>query len=71
MKQSRWAKAMFVDGRTKQQRTGTIFRRITRSFLRIVSSMLKNGTEYDEEKYIDALIKKGVPWAQSLEFSAE
>lgn len=71
MKQSRWAKAMFVDGRTKQQRTGTIFRRITRSFLRIVSSMLKNGTEYDEEKYIDALIKKGVPWAQSLELSPE
>ena len=66
MKESRWAKAMFIDGRERGQRTGTIFRRITRSFLRIVSSILKNGTEYDEERYLKTLIKKGIPWAQPL-----
>ena len=67
MQYSKWGKAMYEDGKERNQRAGTIFRRISRSFLRIVTSMIKNGTEYDEEKYIKALIKKGVPWAQKLQ----
>ena len=69
-KHSRWAKAMYQNAKSRNQRTGTIYRRISRSFLRIVSSMMKNGTAYDEERYIQALVKNGVPWAQTLQSKA-
>jgi len=66
IKHSKWAHAMFENGRSRNQRTGTIYRRICRCFLRIVTSMMKHGTEYDESRYIEALVKNGVPWAKSL-----
>jgi hypothetical protein len=29
--------------------------------------MLRDGTSYDEEAYIERLKAKGVPWAQSID----
>lgn len=63
---SKWAKAMFQYNKQKQKSAGTIFRQIARSFFRILSSMIKNGTEYDEDLYIRSLKKNGVVWAQNL-----
>ena len=66
MKHSRWARAMYVDGSSRGQSAGTITRRISRCFLRIVSSMHRYGSCYDEDRYIRSLLKNGVPWAKSL-----
>lgn len=62
-----WAKAMYADGRKRGQSAGTAFRRISRSLLRILTAMLRDGQEYDEARYIRALKDKGVPWAKDLE----
>lgn len=66
-KHSRWGKAMYQYQKEKQKKTGTIFRAIARCFLRILSSMIKYGTEYDEDKYIARLIESDVPWAKGLQ----
>ena len=65
-KHSKWAKAMFQYHKQKQKSSGTIFRQISRSFFRILSSMLRHGTEYNEELYIKRLKANGVIWAQKL-----
>ena len=66
MKHSRWGNAMYVEAKKRNQRTGTIYRRISRCFLRIIHSMLKHGTQYDEELYIRNAEASDAPWAQKL-----
>jgi transposase len=62
----RWAKAMYQDGRARGQRAATVYRRIARSLLRILSAMVRNHEPYDEDRYIAALKSNGVSWAMAL-----
>ena len=66
MQRLSWAKAMYDSGRARNQTAGTVYRRISRSLLRILTAMLRDGQEYDEARYIRALQDKGVPWAADL-----
>jgi transposase len=61
-----WAKAMFADGRKRGQNAATVYRRIARSVLRILSAMIRTGEPYDEARYVASLKANGVPWAATL-----
>ena len=65
-----WARAMYQDGRRRGQTVGTAFRRVARSLLRILTAMVRAGEAYDDARYVCALKKKGVPWAQDLSLPA-
>jgi len=64
---TRWGRAMYADAMRRGQRSPSAYRRIARSMLRIVHAMLRDGTPYDEEAYIDCVKAKGVRWAQSID----
>lgn len=59
----RWGAAMYADGRARGQKPATAYRRIARSLLRILTACVRNGTPYDEDRYIAILKTKGVPCA--------
>jgi len=61
-----WAQAMYAAGRKRGLSAGTAFRRVSRSLLRILTAMLRDGQVYDEARYVRALLAKGVHWAQEL-----
>lgn len=61
-----WAKAMYADGRARGQSAATAYRRISRSLLRILTAMIRDGEPYDDAKYVAALKARGVVWAASL-----
>lgn len=61
-----WARAMYADGVSRGQKPPTVYRRIARSLLRILTAMLRTGEPYDDERYIARLKMNGVPWALSL-----
>ena len=61
-----WAKAMYEDGRKRGQKAATVYRRITRSVLRILTAMLRSGKPYDEAQYVASLKANGVAWAKAL-----
>jgi transposase len=61
-----WAKAMYADGRSRGQPAATVYRRIARCVLRILTAMLRDNEPYDEQRYVAALKAKGVPWAAEL-----
>ena len=58
-----WAKRMYEDARSRGQGAALAYRRIARSMLRILTAMVRNGTPYDDDRYVAALRAKGVPWA--------
>ena len=62
-----WAAAMYRDGRARGQSAATAYRRIARSFLRILSAMIRNKEVYNEARYVAALQARGVPWAMGLD----
>jgi len=66
MRNLSWARAMYAHARRHNQSAGTAFRRISRSLLRIVTAMLREGVPYDDARYIRALKDHGVPWAKDL-----
>ena len=66
-----WAREMKKLGKDKKQKLAHIYRRITRSILRIVFALLKTGQDYDNDKYILALRKRGQEWAHNLKTSKE
>jgi len=57
---------MYAAGRKRGLSAGTAFRRVSRSLLRILTAMLRDGQVYDEARYVRALQAKGVHWAQEL-----
>ena len=61
-----WARAMFADGRARGQTAATAYRRVCRSVLRILSSLMRTGESYDEVRYVASLKARGVSWAMSL-----
>lgn len=62
----RWAKAAYAHYKARGKSAADAFRCITRSFLRVVQAMERDGLAFDEERYITALKSKGVEWAMAL-----
>lgn len=62
----RWAKAQYDSYRQRNITHAGALRRVARSFSRVVYALMRDGTPYDEEKYIRALKSKGVSWAMQL-----
>jgi hypothetical protein len=62
----RWAKAQYAACRARGISAAGAYRRITRSFSRILPALIKNNTPFDEERYILALKRRGVAWAMPL-----
>lgn len=61
-----WAGAMYADGKGRGQGAATVYRRIARSVLRILTAMHRTGDAYDDARYVATLKAKGVPWAAGL-----
>jgi len=61
-----WAKAQYRYLRDHGKSHGHALRCVSRSLLRILSSMRRNGQLYDDARYIEALKSKGVVWASTL-----
>jgi len=66
-----WASAMYGDGRKRGQSAATVYRRIARCLLRILSAMVRTGQAYDNDRYVAALKRNGVAWAHDIEPSSE
>lgn len=62
----RWAKAQYAACRAKGMSAAAAYRRITRSFSRVLTALIRQNTAFDEDRYIAALKQKGVAWAQTL-----
>jgi hypothetical protein len=65
-----WAGRMYGDGRQRGQDAATVYRRIARCLLRILTAMARTGELYNDERYEQKLREKGVRWAISSESSA-
>ena len=66
MRNLRWAREMYNDGRRRGQNAATAYRRIARCVLRIQTAMVRTGKPYDDDHYVAALKANGVPWAMAL-----
>jgi len=61
-----FAKAQFAYYRARGVSANGAYRRITRSFARILYALQRDKTEFDEALYIKSLKARGVPWALPL-----
>lgn len=61
-----WAKAAFSYYRAHGKSSFGSYRVISRSFLRVILALLRDGSEFDEKRYVAALKTHGVPWAMAL-----
>lgn len=61
-----WAKAAFAYHAARGKSAFSSYRRIARSFLRVLRAILRDGTTFDHERYVTALKAKGVEWAMPL-----
>jgi len=66
-----WAKAQYNAMRARGKNAATAFRAVARSLLRIIQALLKNGSQFDRDKYVGKLKEKGVSWAMSLPSTIE
>ena len=71
VKHYRWAKAANAYYKAQGKSVNTAYRCLTRSFLRVLGAIHRNQTTFDEERYIAALKRKGVPWAMTLSVEPE
>jgi transposase len=61
-----WAKAQYRYLRDHGKSHALALRCVSRSLLRILSSMHRRGLTYDDARYVQALKSKGVVWAKAL-----
>lgn len=61
-----WAKAQFAYYRQHKKSAAGAYRRIGRSFSRIAHALVRDGSEFDEQRYISQLKLHGVSWAMKL-----
>ena len=66
VKHYRFARAQYDDLRARGKRAAAAFRRIVRSFSRVLHALIRDGKAFDEDVYIAALKRRGVAWAQAL-----
>jgi len=64
---SPWAKAYYQHAKKQGKKRFVILRSLAFKWLRILDGCRKTKTDYDEQKYIQCLIKKQVPWARGLQ----
>jgi len=62
----RWAKAQYAHYRSQGKSGFSSYRRVVRSFLRVVGALLRDDVAFDEQRYIAALKVKRVEWAMAL-----
>jgi transposase len=62
----KWAKAFYDVHRERGDRHATALRKLADKWLKIICRMLATGEPYDEQRYLDALRKKGSPVYQRL-----
>jgi hypothetical protein len=55
-----WARAQYKAAKGRGKKAATAYRQVTRSFLRILHAMMRDGTDYDETKYENTLLARGV-----------
>lgn len=67
VKHHRWAKAQFAHYRARGDRGPTAYRKVARSFLRILAALVKRGQDFDEDLYIQRCRSKKAAWALELE----
>lgn len=63
----RWAHAQYAFYRARGISGPGAYRRITRSFSRILTALHRDKTLFDEARYITGLKRRGVTWAMDLE----
>jgi len=61
-----FARAQYDYLRARGKRAADAFRRIVRSFSRVLHAVVRDGKPFDEELYIASLKQRGVVWAQAL-----
>ena len=61
-----WAKAQFAHYKAKGIRTAAAYRRISRSFSRVLFAIVRDGVPFNETTYVTALKRRGVVWAAGL-----
>lgn len=67
---SPWAKAYYQHAKRHGKKQYVILRALAFKWLRILFACIKTKTDYDEQKHIQNLIDKKVPWANQLQPSA-
>lgn len=66
----RWAKAQFAHFKRRGKTAFSSYRRIARSFLRVLVALRRDGSHFCEKRYIHAARSNGAPWALTLESDA-
>lgn len=66
VRRHRWAKAQFAFYRSKGIGSSGAFRRVARSFSRILVAIERDQSQFDEQLYISKLKQNKVVWAMSL-----
>ena len=61
-----WAKAQFAHYRAKGINSAGAYRRIGRSFSRVLTALVRDNAAFDEARYVAALKQNGVPWAAAM-----
>ena len=61
-----WAKAQFAHYKAKGINSPGAFRRVGRSFGRVLEALVRDDVPFDEHRYVQALKSKGVTWAMEL-----
>lgn len=62
-----WAKAQYAHYKAKGVPTAGAYRRVARSFSRVLHALVRDATAFDPERYLAGLRAKGVPWALAIE----
>jgi pyrimidine operon attenuation protein/uracil phosphoribosyltransferase len=66
VKHYRFARAQYDDLRARGKRAAGAFRRIVRSFSRVLHALIRDGKTFDEDLYIASVKRRGVTQAQAL-----
>lgn len=61
-----WSKAQYDAMRARGKGAACAFRAVSRSLLRLLHALLRDGTLYDRDLYVRGLQQKGVQWAMKL-----
>lgn len=62
----RWAQAQYRYHVDRGRSSAAAYRRVVRSFSRILNALIRDDAVFDEDLYINVLKAKGIPWAAAL-----
>jgi hypothetical protein len=61
-----WAKAAYAWHKARGKNAATIFRILSRSFIRVLMACVRNKKAFNEAHYIERLQAHGIPWALAM-----